>query len=453
MISELVARQRAYYATGATRSYGFRKEALAKLAGGLETHQEALYQALQADLNKTPCESHLSEVGMVRSELRYHQKHLRKWTKPKRMPSAIGQLPGRCNTVPEPYGVTLIMAPWNYPVNLCLTPLIGAISAGNTAIVKPSADAPATSRAIADLIADCFPPEYIAAAEGGREVDEALLAERFDYIFFTGSVPVGKVVMEAAAKHLTPVTLELGGKSPVIVDESANIPLAAKRIAFGKVLNAGQTCVEPDYLFIHRAVQNHFLSCYQQALDVFFPQGDLSQMATIVNRRHYERLKGLMTQGRILLGGQCDDDRRFIAPTVIDQLTFDAPIMQEEIFGPILPLFPYDDLEECIQYITAHERPLALYLFTQHKAVVEQVLNRCSFGGGCINDTILHLASQHQPFGGVGYSGMGSYHGKQTFDTFTHQRSVFRQSTKVDVPLRYPPYGEKKLALLKRVLK
>ena len=321
MISELVARQRAYYATGATRSYGFRKEALAKLAGGLETHQEALYQALQADLNKTPCESHLSEVGMVRSELRYHQKHLRKWTKPKRMPSAIGQLPGRCNTVPEPYGVTLIMAPWNYPVNLCLTPLIGAISAGNTAIVKPSADAPATSRAIADLIADCFPPEYIAVAEGGREVDEALLAERFDYIFFTGSVPVGKVVMEAAAKHLTPVTLELGGKSPVIVDESANIPLAAKRIAFGKVLNAGQTCVEPDYLFIHRAVQNHFLSCYQQALDVFFPQGDLSQMATIVNRRHYERLKGLMTQGRILLGGQCDDDRRFIAPTVIDQLT------------------------------------------------------------------------------------------------------------------------------------
>ena len=246
MISELVARQRAYYATGATRSYGFRKEALAKLAGGLETHQEALYQALQADLNKTPCESHLSEVGMVRSELRYHQKHLRKWTKPKRMPSAIGQLPGRCNTVPEPYGVTLIMAPWNYPVNLCLTPLIGAISAGNTAIVKPSADAPATSRAIADLIVDCFPPEYIAVAEGGREVDEALLAERFDYIFFTGSVPVGKVVMEAAAKHLTPVTLELGGKSPVIVDESANIPLAAKRIAFGKVLNAGQTCVEPD---------------------------------------------------------------------------------------------------------------------------------------------------------------------------------------------------------------
>lgn len=244
-------------------------------------------------------------------------------------------------------------------------------------------------------------------AEGGREVDEALLAERLDYIFFTGSVPVGKVVMEAAAKHLTPVTLELGGKSPVIVDESANIPLAAKRIAFGKVLNAGQTCVEPDYLFIHRAVQKRFLACYQQALDDFFPQGDPSQMATIVNQCHYERLKGLMTQGRILLGGQCDDARRFIAPTIIDQLTFDAPIMQEEIFGPILPLFPYDDLEECIQYITAHEKPLALYLFTERKAVMEEVLARCSFGGGCINDTILHLASQHQPFGGVGYSGHG----------------------------------------------
>ena len=436
MISKLVAKQRAYYATGATRSYAFRREALTKLACGLDAHQEALYQALQADLNKTPCESHLCEVGMVRSELRYHQKHLRKWMKPKWVPSAIGQLPGRCRTVPEPYGVTLIMAPWNYPVNLCLTPLIGAISAGNTAIVRPSADAPATSRAIADLIADCFPPEYIAVAEGGREVDEALL-----------------VVMKAAAKHLTPVTLELGGKSPVIVDESANIPLAAKRIAFGKALNAGQTCVEPDYLFIHRAVQNRFLACYQQALDDFFPQGDASQMVTIVNQRHYERLKGLMTQGRIVLGGQCDDARRFIPPTVIDQLTFDAPIMQEEIFGPILPLFPYDDLEECIQYITAHEKPLALYLFTERKTVMEEILARCSFGGGCINDTILHLASQHQPFGGVGYSGMGSYHGKQTFDTFTHQRSVFRQSTKVDVPLRYPPYGKKKLALLKRLLK
>ena len=452
MISELVAKQRAYYASGVTRTKDFRQRALETLEQGLATHQEALYQALQADLNKTPCESHLCELGMVRSELRFHKSHLRRWMKPKRVLPAVGQLPGRCDIMPEPYGVTLIMAPWNYPVNLCLTPLIGAISAGNTAILKPSADAPATSRAIAGLISACFPPEYIAVVEGGREAEEALLAERFDYLFFTGSVSAGKAVMAAAAQHLTPVTLELGGKSPVIVDESANLPLAAKRVAFGKVLNAGQTCVEPDYLFVHRSVEQEFVRCYQQALEGFFPQGDTSEMVTIVNQRHYERLKGLMGQGRIVLGGQWEDHRRWIAPTIIDQLTFDAPIMQEEIFGPILPLFPYDDLEECIQFITTQEKPLALYLFTQRRAVINEVLSRCSFGGGCVNDTILHLASQRQPFGGVGSSGMGSYHGKASFDTFTHQRSVFRQSGKIDVPLRYPPYQEKKFRLLRKIL-
>lgn len=452
MISELVARQRTYYASGVTKTYEFRKKALETLERGLETHQEALYQALRADLNKTPCESHLCELGMVRSELRFHKRHLRRWMKPKRVLPAVGQLPGRCRVAPEPYGVTLIMAPWNYPVNLCLTPLIGTISAGNTAILKPSADAPATSHAIAALISDCFPPEYLAVVEGGREVDEALLAERFDYLFFTGGVSAGKAVMTAAAQHLTPVTLELGGKSPVIVDDSANIPLAAKRVAFGKVLNGGQTCVEPDYLFVHRSVEQEFVACYQRALETFFPQGDTSEMVTIINQRHYERLKGLMSQGRIVLGGQWEDERRWIAPTIIDQLSFDAPIMQEEIFGPILPLFPYDDLEECIQYITAHEKPLALYLFTGRRAVIQEVLARCSFGGGCVNDTILHLASQRQPFGGVGSSGMGSYHGKASFDTFTHQRSVFRQSGKIDVPLRYPPYRQRKYNLLRKIL-
>lgn len=452
MISELVTRQRTYYASGVTKTYEFRKKALETLEHGLTTHQEALYQALQADLNKTPCESHLCELGMVRSELRFHKKHLRRWMKPKRVLPAVGQLPGRCRVAPEPYGVTLILAPWNYPVNLCLTPLIGAISAGNTAILKPSADAPATSHAIAALLSDCFPPEYLAVAEGGREVDEALLAERFDYLFFTGGVSAGKAVMTAAAQHLTPVTLELGGKSPVIVDDSANIPLAAKRVAFGKVLNGGQTCVEPDYLFVHRSVEQEFVACYQRALETFFPQGDASEMVTIINQRHYDRLKGLMSQGRIVLGGQWEDERRWIAPTIIDQLSFDAPIMQEEIFGPILPLFPYDDLEECIQYITAHEKPLALYLFTERRAVIQEVLARCSFGGGCVNDTILHLASQRQPFGGVGSSGMGSYHGKASFDTFTHQRSVFHQSGKLDVPLRYPPYPQRKYKLLRKIL-
>ena len=453
MISELIARQRVFFRSGATRSETFRREMLDRLRQAVLKREEYLNQALAADLNKSPCEGYLCETGIVLDEIRFHKKHLHRWMKPRRVAASPGQLPGRCIRSPEPYGTVLIFAPWNYPVHLSLMPLIGTISAGNTAVVKLSPDAPASGQAVARLLRETFPSEYIAAVEGYREVDRALLAEQTDYIFFTGSVAAGREVMSAAAKHLTPVTLELGGKSPVIVDETAKLSLAAKRVAFGKVLNAGQTCVAPDYLFVHDSVKNAFLDCYRQALARFFPQGDAAQMVTVISQRHYERLKRLMQSGRTVIGGACDDARRWIAPTVLDQLSFDAPIMQEEIFGPILPLFSYQRLEDCLDYINSRDKPLALYLFTQRKETVRQVLNSCSFGGGCVNDTVLHLANSRLPFGGAGASGMGSYHGKASFDTFTHWRSVLLQRSCVDIPLRYPPFTEKTYALLKKILR
>ena len=453
MISQMVQSQREYFLTGATRGYEFRAEALRRLKEAIIKNEKELSDALKADLNKSPTEAYLTEIGIVLDEISYHQKHLKKWMKRRRVKTAIGQLPGRCFIAPEPYGVALIMSPWNYPINLCFEPLVGAISGGNCAVVKPSAYAPATSFVIAKLISEAFPKEYIAVIEGGRQQNALLLEEKFDYIFFTGSVEVGKIVMQAASKNLTPITLELGGKSPVIVDETANIKLSAKRIAFGKVTNAGQTCVEPDYLFIHESKKAAFVEEFKNALKGFFPDGDMSGMGTIVSEKHYRRVKGLMEGEHIILGGGTDDSRRFIEPTILDGITFESPIMQEEIFGPILPIMTYKSLDECISFIQSRPRPLALYMFTESRANRERILNTCSFGGGCINDVIMHIATPHMPFGGVGYSGMGDYHGKKSFDTFTHYRSIFSQSTKIDVNLRYMPYDEKKLSLLKKVLK
>lgn len=453
MISDLVKKQQAFYRSGTTRSYRFRMEALTKLRQAIVEKESWLREGLEVDLHKTACESYLCEIGIVLDELRFHQRHLRRWMGERRVRPSVGQMPGRCFQSPEPYGTVLIMAPWNYPVHLSLMPLIGAISAGNTAMIKVSADAPASGRAIAKMIQTTFPPEYVAVVQGGRETEQALLREKVDYLFFTGSAAAGKAVMEAAARQLIPVTLELGGKSPVIVDQTANLKLAAKRIAFGKTINAGQTCVEPDYLLIQESVKEPFLKCYQEALEVFFPAEDASQMVTIISQRHYERLKGLMTEGRIRIGGGYDDTRRWIQPTVLDELSLDTSIMQEEIFGPILPVFSYRSLEECITYINAQDKPLALYLFSQDKRTIRKVLDTCSFGGGCINDTILHLANPRLPFGGIGASGMGCYHGKASFDTFTHQRSVFQQSGRMDIPLRYLPFTKKKYALLRRIMR
>lgn len=452
-IHEIVESEKHFFRTGVTRGVDFRIDMLKKFRKAIIENDELISAALKADLNKQPFESYMCETGLLLEEINFHIKRLKKWSKMRRVKSGIGQLPGKSYVCPEPYGVVLIMAPWNYPVQLCLMPLVGAISAGNCAVVKPSAYAPESSRVISKLIESAFPTGFVTAVEGGRDANKALLDEPFDYIFFTGSVAVGKTVMEAAAKRLTPVTLELGGKSPIIVDETANLPLAARRIAFGKVLNAGQTCVAPDYLMIEKSVEAPFIEEYKKALADFFPDGDMSGMVRIINDKHFERVCNILdNSGSIAIGGARDAETRFIEPAVLTDVPIDSPAMQQEIFGPVLPVLPYEKLDDCIDFIRSRPKPLALYIFSENKMNQEKVLNSCSFGGGCINDTVIHLASSHMSFGGVGESGMGSYHGKKSFDTFTHYRSVLKQG-KLDVKLRYFPYKSGKEKITRMILK
>ena len=452
-IHEIVESEKHFFRTGVTRGVDFRIDMLKKFRKAIIENDELISAALKADLNKQPFESYMCETGLLLEEINFHIKRLKKWSKIRRVKSGIGQLPGKSYVCPEPYGVVLIMAPWNYPVQLCLMPLVGAISAGNCAVVKPSAYAPESSRVISKLIESAFPTGFVTAVEGGRDANKALLDEPFDYIFFTGSVAVGKIVMEAAAKRLTPVTLELGGKSPIIVDETANLPLAARRIAFGKVLNAGQTCVAPDYLMIEKSVEAPFIEEYKKALADFFPDGDMSGMVRIINDKHFERVCNILdNSGSIAIGGARDAETRFIEPAVLTEVPIDSPAMQQEIFGPVLPVLPYEKLDDCIDFIRSRPKPLALYIFSENKMNQEKVLNSCSFGGGCINDTVIHLASSHMSFGGVGESGMGSYHGKKSFDTFTHYRSVLKQG-KLDVKLRYFPYKSGKEKITRMILK
>ena len=452
-IHEIVESEKHFFRTGVTRGVDFRIDMLKKFRKAIIENDELISAALKADLNKQPFESYMCETGLLLEEINFHIKRLKKWSKTRRVKSGIGQLPGKSYVCPEPYGVVLIMAPWNYPVQLCLMPLVGAISAGNCAVVKPSAYAPESSRVISKLIESAFPTGFVTAVEGGRDANKALLDEPFDYIFFTGSVAVGKTVMEAAAKRLTPVTLELGGKSPIIVDETANLPLAARRIAFGKVLNAGQTCVAPDYLMIEKSVEAPFIEEYKKALASFFPEGDMSGMVRIINDKHFERVCNILdNSGSIAIGGARDAETRFIEPAVLTGVPIDSPAMQQEIFGPVLPVLPYEKLDDCIDFIRSRPKPLALYIFSENKMNQEKVLNSCSFGGGCINDTVIHLASSHMSFGGVGESGMGSYHGKKSFDTFTHYRSVLKQG-KLDVKLHYFPYKSGKEKIIRMILK
>ena len=452
-IEQLVAAQRQFFASGRTLELAFRRQSLVALKKAILAHEAEINAALMADLGKSATETYMCETGMTLSELSYMLRHLERFAKKRRVLTPLAQFPSSSFTVREPYGVALIMAPWNYPFMLLMEPLIGALAAGNCCILKPSAYAPATSKVMAQIVAACFPPDYVALVEGGRAENSALLAQRFDTIFFTGSVAVGKVVMEAAAKHLTPVTLELGGKSPVIVDKTADLKLAARRIAFGKVLNAGQTCVEPDYLLIDASVKDAFVREYRAALQEFFPDGRMDEMPVIVSEKHFARVTKLLEGQNACIGGTFDEKTRFVAPTLLDGVSPDSPVMQEEIFGPILPMLTFDRLQEAIDFIRGREKPLALYLFTSDRAAERQVLGSCSFGGGCINDTIIHLATTHMPFGGVGHSGMGSYHGKKSFETFTHARSIVKKATWLDLPLRYHPYSEKKLRIIKKFMK
>lgn len=452
-IQEIVQKQRATFQTGVTRPAAFRLDALKKLRAAVLRYEPKLNEALRADLNKPASEAYFTETGIVLEEIRFHIRRLRRWMRARTVPTPLAQFCSTSFRSPEPYGDVLIMAPWNYPVQLCLVPLVGAISAGNCAVVKPSAYAPATSRLLAQMLSEIFPSEYVAVVEGGREQNAALLNEPFDFIFFTGSTEVGKLVMEKAARHLTPVLLELGGKSPVIVDETADVSTAARRIVFGKLLNAGQTCVAPDYVLVQENVRSAFLEACRKALAEFLPDGDLSDFPRIVNEKHFRRLVRLLDSGRVVAGGGYDERTLQIQPTLLDDVSPASTVMQEEIFGPILPVLPYSELDDCIRFVQERPKPLALYLFTQDRKTERRVLRDCSFGGGCVNDTIIHLASTHLPFGGVGASGMGSYHGKKSFEAFSHERSVVRKRIHPDLPMRYRPYTEKKDRLIRLFLR
>ena len=452
-IEETVRKQREFYMTGKTRSLEFRINSLKRLKKVIEDKQGSIAEALKKDLNKDPLEAYMCETGLVLDEIGYHIKHLSKWMKEKRVRTPLAQFPSKSFISPEPCGVVLIMSPWNYPVQLCLEPLIGAISAGNCAVLKPSAYSPESGSIVKEIIEEAFSPEYVTVVEGGRKENQALFGQKFDHIFFTGSVEVGKEAMAAAAKHLTPVTLELGGKSPVIIDKTADIKIAARRVAFGKVINAGQTCVGPDYVLIEENVREDFIESLRQALEEFLTDGNMSSMVNIVSEKHYLRKKELLKDQSIAIGGGWDDETRFIEPTLLVDVDPESPVMQEEIFGPILPLLTWRDIKDAIDFVNSRSKPLAFYLFTTDASVERRILDSCSFGGGCINDTIVHLATPYMGFGGVGNSGMGQYHGKKSFDTFTHYRSILKKSNKIDLPMRYMPYTESKFNMIKRFLK
>lgn len=454
-IEQLVAAQRRFFASGQTLDLAFRKQSLLTLKRAIRAHEEAVNAALMQDLGKSAAETYMCETGMTLSELSYMISHLGRFAKKRRVLTPLAQFPSDSFTVREPYGVALIMAPWNYPFMLLMEPLIGALAAGNCCMLKPSAYAPATSKVIAQIVAECFPPEYVALVEGGRAENQALLHQRFDYIFFTGGVTVGREVMRAASEHLTPVTLELGGKSPCIVDETANLRVAARRLAFGKLLNCGQTCVAPDYLLIDRRVKDAFLPLLEREIQNMVGENalDCDGYVHMINEKHFRRVCGLIDPDKVIFGGRADEQTLRIQPTILDCVTPGDAVMQEEIFGPVLPVIAYDSIDEALAFVNSREHPLALYLFSENRALQKRVLASVPFGGGCINDTIVHLATSRMGFGGVGGSGMGSYHGKYSFELFSHRKSILEQSGRIDLPLRYPPCRKRALALLRLLMR
>lgn len=454
-IEKLVSVQRNYFLSGATLSYSARLDALNRLSRALIKYENKLVQALHQDLHKSVSESYMAEIAMTKAEMHYCRRHLENWMKKEHLKTNLANFHASSFTVAEPYGVTLVMAPWNYPVLLCLEPVINALAAGNCVVLKPSAYAPSVSTVLANMITAYFPPEYVAVVEGGRAENTKLLEQRFDYIFFTGSVDVGRMVMEKASRYLTPVTLELGGKSPCIVDQTANIGLAAKRIIFGKILNSGQTCVAPDYLIVHPSVKHALIEAMKKELIIMLGEKPLlsKEYPRMVNRKHYERVMKLLKGGFAVVGGYGNPDTLQIAPTILDHVTLDAPVMKEEIFGPVLPVLTFEKRDELLRILRHFEKPLACYLFTRSRDMERWALKHLSFGGGCINDTIVHLATSELGFGGVGYSGMGSYHGKAGFETFSHRKSIVKKYNWIDLPMRYHPYAAWKDKVIRSVMK
>jgi aldehyde dehydrogenase (NAD+) len=429
---DLLTKQRTYFRTGETKSVSFRINTLNTLKSLVQKHEQDILDAVKQDLNKSELEAKRAEVGLVIGEIDFMVENLEEWAATKEVPTPASHEGAKSFIQPEPYGSALVIAPWNYPFQLAVTPLVGAIAGGNTAVLKPSELTPKTSALLSTLINDNFPEEYLHVVEGEVETSTALLKEDFDYIFFTGSTGVGKIVAEAAAKHLTPTTLELGGKSPTIVHEDANLDEAAQRIARGKFANAGQTCVAPDYLLVHSSVKDELMSKFKEVITASYGENIVENpnFGHVVSERHFDRLVGFLDNGSIVTGGKHDRDNLIIEPTILDNISWDDSVMQDEIFGPILPVMTYDSLDEIIEPIVKRPKPLALYLFSDDEAVQDQILSTISFGGGSINDTINHMTSHYLPFGGVGDSGMGAYHGKASFDTFTHFKSVLKRSTK-----------------------
>lgn len=453
-MANLIQKQKHFYRSGATRTYEYRLRQLKRLRDALVAHEKQIIDALKRDLNKSEFEAYSTEIGIVYEELKFTIKHLKSWMVPKKAKTALTHIGSKGRIIPEPYGTTLIIAPWNYPFQLAVSPLIGALAAGNTVVMKPSELTPAMSSLLVDILGSVFDEEYVAVAQGGPEMSQALLSQPVDYIFFTGSVNVGRIVMESAAKQLIPLTLELGGKSPCIVHADAPLKLTAQRIVFGKFTNAGQTCIAPDYLLVHRSVKEELMACIKEAIQEFYGSDPISNPSYghIVSDKHFKRLAAFLDNGTVACGGQTAPEILAIEPTLLDQVTWDMPVMQEEIFGPILPVLEYDRIQEAVDMINDRPKPLALYLFTREPEIEETVVGSVSYGGGCINDTLMHIATPYLPFGGVGESGMGAYHGQGSFDTFTHYKSVLKQTQLFDFKFRYPS-SKNGLKYLRKLMK
>lgn len=451
VITQALVNQRAFFGAQKTKSLRFRLDQLKKLKKAIKKYQVELQDALWTDLHKSNEEAYITEISIVNQEIDYHIKHLNGWMRPKRVRTPLHLLPSSSKITYEPLGVSLIFAPWNYPFQLLINALVGSISAGCCAILKPSPYTPTVAKVMEDMIANTFDPEYITTTQGSRHVNEFLFQQRFDVIFYTGSSYVGKLVMKAAAENLTPVILELGGKSPCIVDQHANIDIAAKRIAWGKTINAGQTCIAPDYLFVHRSIKDELLDKISACWKIMFGEDVKASnyYPRIVNDKSVERLHGLMKAGKIHTGGEVAVEEKFIAPTIIDEISPKDPVMQEEIFGPILPVMTYDQIDEVVDYINKNEKPLAFYYFGKNKDA-KNVLAKTTSGGGCINDTLMHIANHHLPFGGVGNSGLGKYHGLNSFLAFSNQRAIVTTPTWIDPPFKYVPF--KYFSWLKKII-
>ena len=455
-IEAMINFQQKFFHSGITKNVEFRLDMLDRLKKAISKNEEKIFEALQKDLGKSQFESYVTEVGFVLSSISFMMKHLKEWMEPQSVKTPAHLQPAKSFIVREPYGSVLIIGPFNYPFQLIMDPLVGAIAAGNCAIVKPSEATVHTAKIVSDILTEIFPQDYVRVVEGGIKETNALIHASFDYIFFTGSAAVGKIVMKAAAERLTPVTLELGGKSPVIVDQTANINRAAERIVWGKLVNNGQTCVAPDYVLVHENVKEKLQKEIIKCITVFYGEecAESIDYGRIINLKHFDRLATLINKEKrhIVFGGNLNRDDLYISPTVLDGVAWDGPAMEEEIFGPVLPILTYRNLGEAIERIRQKPKPLAAYLFSENEHAQDYFLENLSFGGGCINDTITHVGNIHLPFGGVGASGMNAYHGKASFDLFTHSKSILKKSTKVPIRLGYPPYGNK-LAIVKPLLR